>query len=174
MTARGAHPPAEARAPRVLWLIPAALALHNIEEAITFPRYLPVVRERLPAAARPIAARLEPDGPRLALVLVTLLAVLMIAWAVRRPRSPIARWCALAVQAVVALNVVSHVAVSLVVLHGYAPGLVSALAVNAPLSLHLFRRAWRERWIARWSWWLLPPAAALLHGPALIGLLLFG
>ena len=172
MTARGALAPARAHAPRALWLIPAALALHNLEEAVTFPRYLPVVRARLPDLARPIAAELEPNGLRVALVWVTLLAVAVTAWAVLRPRSPIARWCALAVQAVVALNVVSHLALSVALLRGYAPGLATALGVNAPLSVYLFRRAWREHWIAPRGWWLLPPAAVLLHGPGLLALLL--
>jgi hypothetical protein len=174
VTARGAHTAPEARAPRVLWLIPGALALHNLEEGITFPRYLPLVRERLPGAARPIAARLDGDRLVVALVLVTVLALLVTVWAVLRPRSLAARWSALAVQAVVALNVASHVVVSIVLLRGYGPGLVTALAVNAPLSVHLFRRARSEHWIAPWSWWLLLPTAFVIHGPGLLALLSLG
>ncbi len=157
---------------RALWLIPAALALHNLEEALTFPRDLPLVREQLPAAARPLAARLDVAGLRAALVWVTVVALLVVAWATRRQDSRPARWCALAVQAVVALNVISHVVVSIAITRGYAPGLATALAVNAPLSVHLLRRAWAERWISRSSWWLLLPSALLLHGPGLIALLL--
>jgi hypothetical protein len=164
--------PADAPAPRALWSIPAALALHNMEEALTFPRYLPLVRERVPDVARPIVARLDAGGMRAALVWVTLAALLVVAWAVRRPESRLARWCVLAAQSTVALNVVSHVVVSLVILRGYGPGLVTALAVNAPLSAYLFRRARAEQWIAPWSWRLLPIAAVVLHGPGLVGVLL--
>ena len=39
-----------------LWLIPIALAVHNAEEAITFPVYLPVLRSRLPASLQPLVA----------------------------------------------------------------------------------------------------------------------
>jgi len=167
----------EARAPnvrahRVLWAIPLALALHNAEEALTFPAFLPLVRERVPDVARGLAARIDVHALYTALVVVTLLVVLVVCWATWRPASPVAPWCALAVQAVVALNVVSHVIVAATVVRGDSPGLVTALAVNAPLSIHLFRRARREGWIASWSWWLLLPAALLLHGPVLIGLLL--
>ena len=136
-----------------------------------FPRYLPSLRERLPDEVRPMATHLDAGSLRLALLWVTLLAFLVILWAAWRPESRLARWCALAVQAVVALNVLSHLMVSLMVLRGYAPGLITALGVNAPLSVHLFRRARRERWIASWSWWLLPAAAVVLHGPGLIALL---
>ena len=171
MTAR-AHPAVGAPPIRVLWLIPAALALHNLEEALTFPRYLPLVRERLPDAARPIAARLDVHGLEMALLWVTLAALIVAAWAIWRPKSEVARWCALAVQAVVALNVVSHLLVATLILRGYAPGLATALAVNAPVSAYLLGRARSERWIAPWSWWALAPAAALVHGPGLVGLLL--
>ena len=172
MTVSAARPGADARAPRALWLIPAALALHNLEEAVTFPRYLPLVRERVPDLARPLAARLDPASLRAALLWVTLLALLAAAWAVARPESRPARWCALAVQAVVALNVVSHAVAAFVVMRGYTPGLATALSVNAPVSVYLLRRAWGERWISRSSWWLLLPTAVLLHGPGLIGLLM--
>jgi hypothetical protein len=167
--------PPEGHAPTrlgALWSIPAALAMHNAEEAITFPRYLPLVRSRLPEVVRPFASRVDIGDLQLALVCVTVIPLLIVAWAEWRPRSLLARWCALAVLAVVALNVVSHVVVSVVVMRGYAPGVVTALAINAPLSVTLFRRAAAERWVPRWSAWMLPPAALLLHGPGLVGLLL--
>jgi len=156
----------------VLWPIPVALALHNAEEAATFTHYLPLVRARLLDFAQPFADRVGDPDLRVALVWATIVPFLVIAWATVRPTSVAARWSTLAVQAVVALNVVSHVLVAGVLLGGYAPGLVTALVTNAPLSFVLFRRAIRERWIPAWSWWLLPPAAVVIHGPVLIGLLL--
>ena len=71
-----------------------------------------------------------------------------------------------------ALALHNHVVVGGWLLRGYSPGLVTALLVNAPLSYVLFKRATREQWIPSWSWWLLPPAAFLAHGPGLISLLL--
>ena len=117
-------------------------------------------------------AAIEIADLRIALLWVTLVPILVVAWATLRPQSLAARWSALAVQAVVALNALSHVVVASWLLRGYSPGLVTALLVNAPLSYVLFKRATRERWIPSWSWWLLPPAAFLAHGPGLIGLLL--
>ena len=156
----------------VLWLIPAALALHNAEEAATFSHYLPRVQARLPDFAQPIAERIEIADLRVALAWATLVPILVVAWATLRPESLAARWSVLAVQAVVALNVVSHVVVAVWLLHGYSPGLATALLVNAPLSYVLLTRAAREQWIPSRSWWLLLPAALLAHGPGLIGLLL--
>lgn len=66
-----------------VWLLPLLLSLHNLEEAVLFPGYLPRVLSRLPAGARewigPIgsgemmaarsghrdSARLQPVGRRL-------------------------------------------------------------------------------------------------------------
>ena len=49
-----------------------------------------------------------------------------------------------ALQAVMAVNVLTHVA-GAVLLGGYAPGLVTAVLVEAPVSVILFRRLRRER-----------------------------
>ena len=88
---------------QALWMIPIALAVHNAEEAITFP---------------------------------------------------------------------AHLVVAAVVMRGYSPGLVSAVLINAPVSVYLFHRAARERWLPRTAWRALWPAALLVHGPGLVGLLL--
>ena len=54
---------------------------------------------------------------------------------------------------------------------GYSPGLVTALLVNLPFSLFLFRRALRASWVRpRDLAWLLV-AALLVHGPGLVGLM---
>jgi hypothetical protein len=157
---------------RALWLIPAALALHNAEEALTFPRYLPLVRERLPQFAQPLLSNVSPRDLQVALVWATVLPLAIVLWAWQRPESVVARWSVLAVLAVVAVNVLSHVIVAAALFHGYAPGLVTAVLVNTPVSFYLFRRARREAWIPRQGWWALVPAALLIHGPGLIALLL--
>ena len=75
-------------------------------------------------------------------------------------------------QAVVAVNVVSHLAAATLFLRGYSPGLLSALLINAPVSIYLFRRAAHEQWIPPRAWRAVLPVALLIHGPGLIGLLL--
>ena len=164
---------AEPSAPRAaLWAIPGAMALHNLEEALTFGRYLPLVRERAPAVARPLVAGVTYRQLLVALAAATLLAVAVAGWAWLRPHSRAARWGALVLQAVMAINVVSHAAAALVVTRGYAPGLVTALLLELPLSVYVFRRASRERWLRRGALRLIAPAALLVHGPGLVALIL--
>jgi hypothetical protein len=47
---------------------------------------------------------------------------------------------------VLLLNAAWHAGVALFVFHGYAPGLVTAVAVNLPASLAVLRRAVGEHW----------------------------
>jgi hypothetical protein len=63
------------------------------------------------------------------------------------------------------------VLISALVLGGYAPGLVSALLVNAPVSAYLLGRASREDWVPRGARHALWPAALVIHGPVLWGVL---
>ncbi|HEX8242934.1 MAG TPA: hypothetical protein VF541_05550, partial [Longimicrobium sp.] len=58
-----------------------------------------------------------------------------------------------------------------VFLRGYAPGVATALALNLPFSIHLLRRAYRERWIGRRTLVLFLPLAVLLHGPVILGVI---
>jgi hypothetical protein len=153
-------------------MIPALLTLHDAEEALTLPRFLPIVRQRLPAAVAPLAARVDADALRTALVVATVVPLAIVAWAYWRPHSRVARWTALAIQATVLLNVLSHIVAAAVLLRGYAPGLATAVLVNLPFSLVLLRRVARERWLPRRALLALVPAAVVVHGPLLGGLLL--
>jgi hypothetical protein len=74
------------------------------------------------------------------------------------------------VQAVMALNVGAHVAIA-VLAGGYVPGLLTALLVEAPVSLYVLRRLRTGAWMTDAQWWLLPFLAVFLHGPGLIALL---
>ena len=112
--------------PRVIWLVCIFLALHNLEEALTFPRY--------PALLA-------------GLVVVTVIPIALSAWANARPASRAALRSVVVVQAIVALNVVWHVAAGFV-RRDYVPGLVTAVLINLPFSIYFFRRAKSERWLA--------------------------
>jgi hypothetical protein len=157
---------------QALWLVAAALAVHNAEEAVTFPLYWPQVQSRLPEMAQRAAAGFDATSFRTGLVWATLLPLAVVLWATWRPDSSAARWSVLAVQAVVAVNVASHVVIAAALAHGYSPGLLSAVLINVPVSIYLFRRAARERWITARGWRALLPAALAIHGPGLVGLLL--
>jgi len=136
-----------------------------------FPRYLPVVRERVPDWARPIVTSVTYEQMLIALALATIVPLGIAIWAVARPRSPVAVWSILLIQAVVLLNVAAHVGSALLLLRGYGPGLATALAVNLPFSLYTLRRAREERWTTRQGLLALAPAAFVVHGPLLLGVI---
>ena len=159
------------RSRSVLWLVPILLAVHNAEEALFFPRYLPFVLYRLPAAWQALIAPLTTGQVGAALAVVTAVAFIVAWWSYHRPDSAVALWLVLLIQATVLLNVVWHAAAAVVLFGGYAPGVATALLVNLPFSVYLLRRAARERWLDRRALWLLAPAAVVLHGPLLAALL---
>ena len=153
----------------VIHCVPALLALHNLEEALAFPRYLPIVRERAPAALQPLVAAVTYEQMLVALAIATIVPFAIAVWAARRPDSAAAIWSVLLIQAVVLLNVAAHVFSAVFLLRGYGPGLVTALLVNLPFSIYLFRRSRREGWATRGGFIALIPAAIVVHGPLLVG-----
>lgn len=153
----------------VIWLVPALLALHNAEEALSFPHYLPTVREHAPAVVRPIVAGITYPQMLVALGVATVLPFALAAWAAARPSSRTALWFVLLIQTVVLLNVATHAASAAFVARGYTPGLATALVLNLPFSLYVMRRCTRERWLAPRALWTLVPTAILVHGPVLVG-----
>jgi hypothetical protein len=155
----------------VLWLVPLLLTIHNAEEALFFPRYLPFVLSRLPAGWQALAAPLTTGQVWSALAVVTASAFAVAWWADLRPDSALALWLLLLIQATVLLNAVWHTAAAVVLFRGYAPGLVTALLLNLPFSIYLLRRASAEGWLSRQALWALLPGAIVLHGPLLAGLL---
>ena len=157
---------------RVLWLIPALLAVHNLEEAVTMPRFLHSAATRAPGAIGAVLAQVDFHGFLVALVIATSLPFAVVWWVWARPTSGAAVWTALCVQAVVAVNALWHAVVAIAV-GGYTPGLATAVMVNAPFSVYLFRRASVERWTSRAALALVLPAALVVHGPVLLALLFF-
>jgi hypothetical protein len=151
-----------------VWAVPVLLALHNVEEALTFPRYLERVRGHEPWLMRELAGSVDNRALFGALLIVTVVPLLVSLWSWLRPESKAAFWCVMLIQATVFLNVFAHLASATAIFRGYGPGLLTALAINLPFSIYLFRRARREKWLSqRESIWLVP-AAILVHGPGLI------
>ena len=152
-------------------ILPIVFAIHNGEEALTIRRFLPLLRRRAPEWAAPWLERIGYEEYRGALLIVSITGVVIGLWALLRPHSEAALWMLLLLQAVLLLNVASHVA-SAVFLRSYTPGLATALLLNLPLSLHVFRRALREGWLGRAAFLALLPAALLVHGPLLIAFII--
>lgn len=147
-------------------------AAHNAEEALTVSRYLRLVAPLAPPPLDRLTSALTPAAVVTGTGLVTLIALGVAAWAVGRPRSPVACWVMLLLQSVVLLNAVPHV-VAAIGVRGYVPGLVTAVVVNVPFSWYVLSRAWRETWVGRRAFAALAPAACVVHGP-LLALLLAG
>jgi len=148
--------------------VPAALLLHNLEEALTIGAALP----RLTAlwarwAGRPLTLPTEAQYQR---ALVVLTAAVGVLYVLARLSDRLA-YALVVVQAVMTLNVGTHV-IGALLLGGYAPGVVTAVLVEAPTSLFVLSRLRKGAWMSRIQWRLLPLLAVLLHGPGLIALLL--
>ena len=155
-----------------LWLVPSFIALHNVEEALTFPRYLPSVRALAPESFRTFLDHVTYPEVLLALTVVTLVPLAAVAWANTHPTSQLALWLVVTIQMVMLVNALWHLAAAAFLFRGYAPGLVTAIAVNLPFSAYLLRRALVERWMSRSALASTLPAAVVLHGaPVLIAAL---
>ena len=126
-------------------MVPGVMALHNAEEAITFPAYLGVVLARMPDRWQQLSATITPAQLWTALLLVTLVPIFLATWATLRPNAATPLRLLLLVQGALLLNVLWHLGVAFFV-RGYTPGLITAVTVNLPTSIYLLRRAVRERW----------------------------
>lgn len=133
-------------------LMAIVIALHNAEEAVTADAYLPRVREiigRIPALRDADVA--PPSLPRLylALVVVTLVPALIIAWATTGRDSFVKRQLVAFIAAALLWNVFLPHLSAILVLRGYAPGSLTALAVNLPFCVYFFRRSSRDGMLTR-------------------------
>lgn len=156
-----------------VWTVPLLLAVHNAEEAITFPHYLPAVRDHAPYFMRTLAGA-DPGALYIALLVVTVFPALVSVWAWRRPESRSAFWFVMVIQGAVFLNVFAHLWSAATLFRGYGPGLATALAINLPFSVYLFRAGSRSGWLSRSETLWVLPAALLVHGPGLIAAFAIG
>ena len=68
------------------------MAVHNMEEAITFPRYLPLVLDRLPDLWRTIGGPITLGQVWIAMVIATLIPFVLAAWTTLRPEQALPVW----------------------------------------------------------------------------------
>ena len=155
----------------VVWLIPILLTLHNAEEALAFRRVWSRLPALLPEPVAALEARLPYETLLHALIGLSVTAFLLAALVVRAPHLRAALWLLLALEAAVAINVIAHVASAIFVFHGYGPGLVTALVINAPFAWYALRRARDAGWVGRRAWYGLLAGGMVLHGPVLMGTL---
>jgi hypothetical protein len=127
-------------------LLGAAIFLHNLEEGLTIDRYLlrstallqqiPLLRGRVPLVSL--------NQLYVGLVIVTVVPILIIAWATTGANRPYKRYVVAMIAAALLWNVfLAHVPAT-ILFGGYAPGVVTAALINLPLTLYLFWRTRRE------------------------------
>jgi hypothetical protein len=149
----------------LIWGVPAAVLIHNIEEALTLPRYAPTVLALVPESIRPSIPSL--DYMYVALVVVTAIPV-GLAFVVRRGASIIwATYGLLLVAAVMLVNVVWHLSAA-TLLRGYSPGVVTAVAINLPVMATVLSWARRENWLSSGALSMYIAVGVMLHGAGLL------
>ncbi len=151
---------------QVLWLIPIILTLHNIEEALTMPTWvmanLPLIKENLPIA---IDIHFTPTQLLLSLLLATVVPFIVAIVCVDGEKRSKKLYLLFLLQAIVLLNVfIPHIAAS-VRMRQYNPGVITAVCLNLPFSLYVFRRAYREQYLTPHEFISLFVAALFVYGP---------
>ena len=149
-----------------LAVIPAAFLLHNAEEALSIPIMLPVMQAKVTGFLGAWATVPSAEQYLVALALLTAAAVALWLLALRWDSLS---YALVVLQATMAVNVLSHLGAA-VLLGGYVPGIVTAVLVEAVVSVVVYRRVTRAGWMSRRQVVLLPILALVLHGPVLYGI----
>jgi hypothetical protein len=158
-------------APRALiWAVPAAVLLHNVEEALTFARYAPTVVALIPGAIRALIPDVEVVYAGLVLA-----ATIPITLAVIARRQGTRGWAVfglLLVAAVMLVNAVWHVTAALL-LRGYAPGVATGVAINVPVMTLALRKSHHDGLLTLGTLLMYLAIGVMLHGAVLIALFAF-
>ena len=115
-----------------------AVLVHNAEEGVSYPFSRPEAMQLAqltwPAVQFPTVIEFQ-----MALVLLTAAVGAVLAWAANTRREP-QGWLAVKLLALVFLAnvIVPHVPAA-ILLGGYAPGVITAVAINLPLSLWILK-----------------------------------
>jgi hypothetical protein len=153
--------------------VAVAVTLHNAEEWLTFPRYGDIGADFL----RRLGIRIETppwSATQVALFLATIVPGGIVLYGAARPRSRLWAWLVLFVQLQLGVNVfLPHIPAAFF-LRGYAPGLLTALAINLPLSIVLARRTVAEGRLKSRQALLCLACAAVAMPFAIVGLVGMG
>lgn len=136
-------PAGRRRLPAGLLLL-AAFILHNLEEALAYRAMHGEIRATLAARGVPWWSP-SPDQFSMALALLTLAVANLIVWAVQGEPTHGKVQALRILAAILLINIaVPHVPAAQL-LGGYAPGLLTAVAINLPVGLAVLRMLRRER-----------------------------
>jgi hypothetical protein len=167
------YPPARVRYTTLQRSVALAVTLHNFEEWLTFPRYGDIGADFLRRLG--IAVSTPPwSATQIALALATILPGGIALYGATRDGSRLWTWLVLFVQLQLGVNVLLPHLPAAFFLRGYAPGLLTALAINLPLSIILARRTVSEGRLTRRATWLCLLAAFIAMPLAIVGLVTMG
>lgn len=123
-------------------LVFVEIALHNLEEWLTFPRFGEVTSDLLRRAGVSVAA--PPwSATQTALGFATVGPLLVVAIATTR-RSAVWTWLLLLVQMQMGVNVLLPHVPAAIAVGGYSPGVLTAVVVNLPFTVLFVRRMLAE------------------------------
>jgi hypothetical protein len=125
-------------------LLLTAFVLHNLEEAVAYRAMHAEIRAALTAQGVPWWSP-TPDQFSMVLALLTLAVANLIIWAVQGEATHGKLQTLRILAAILLINIaVPHVPAAQL-LGGYAPGLLTALAINLPVGLVVLQMLRRER-----------------------------
>jgi uncharacterized protein with HXXEE motif len=153
----------------LLWLVPIFITIHNLEEAVFMPAFLEKRNYSIPSPMSVLLPPITYEQFLVALFIVTAIPY-VIAWRAVQQRA-VAVHMLLCLQIIMLINVIAHVATALFI-GGYAPGVVTALAINLPFSICFLRLAVSEMWVSKKAMALLALVGLVLHAVALPGILI--
>ncbi|HKX32367.1 MAG TPA: HXXEE domain-containing protein [Blastocatellia bacterium] len=149
-----------------LWLVPVLTTIHNLEEALLMPALLARRNSSVTGLLQKLIPQITYRQFLIALAITTITPYLIAAGGELRLKDGLAVYLLLIFQCLMLINVPGH-GVMAVIMGGYAPGVVTALALNLPFSIYLLKRTGRERWASRRALRLAFVAGGLLHTPGL-------
>jgi len=132
----------------LLWLVPILTTVHNVEEVL----FMPFVIEKRNSSVPTILSRLLPPityGQFLLAVFIMTAIPYLVAWFsdMDRERS-VGITLLICLQVMMLINVFAHISIALM-MRGYAPGLITAVAIQLPYSIFMLSRALRDGWLSR-------------------------
>ena len=123
----------------LIWLFAIAITAHNLEEAIWLPRWS--------KSAGRWHHPVEPGEFRFAVFVLTMLAYVISCMAFFGGKGSTGAYLISGYAFAMLLNVVFPHLIATVALRRYAPGIVTALFLNFPITLLLLRQAILEKYI---------------------------
>jgi hypothetical protein len=141
------------------WLFALALTIHNLEEAVWLPKWSHQAGRWHP--------KVSPLQFRFAVVVLTLLAYGITLWSYWGEKGSLGDYLLTGYALVMLLNAFIPHLVATIVLRRYAPGLITALCLNAPVTFLLLSRALEEGYVS-WEPFLISSAVFII---AILGII---